>query len=154
MELVELIKKAACDPVLVMFDDCGDVLEGAGERALRVVANHPDVEVLGVIAVASNCDRGWGAPVDVALDRYGQPVDHAVDKYGRVHSEMPLHIFGDTVGVLRELDVPVVVGIGDLGKMGNNDLPERGAPVTRKAVELILAYYERARGGERDDESH
>ena len=36
-ELVNLIKKAANDPVLVMFDDSGLVGEGAGERALKYV---------------------------------------------------------------------------------------------------------------------
>jgi stage V sporulation protein AE len=44
-QLVSLIKKAACDPVLVMFDDCGASEEGRGEQALRYVAQHPDIEV-------------------------------------------------------------------------------------------------------------
>ena len=39
-ELVKLIKKAANDPVLVMFDDSGFLGEGAGEIALKYVANH------------------------------------------------------------------------------------------------------------------
>ena len=38
-ELVRLIHKAKSDPVLVMFDDSGFVGEGAGERAMRIVAN-------------------------------------------------------------------------------------------------------------------
>ena len=50
-EIVNLIKKTAQDPVLVMFDDSGFIGEGAGEQALRYVAHHPDIEVLGVIAV-------------------------------------------------------------------------------------------------------
>ncbi|MDF2854488.1 MAG: stage sporulation protein, partial [Neobacillus sp.] len=52
-QLVDLIKAAAHDPVLVMFDDSGLEGEGAGERALKYVANHTDIEVLGIIAVAA-----------------------------------------------------------------------------------------------------
>src|SRR4051812_460846 len=53
LELVELIKKAKHDPVLVMFDDSGYIGEGSGEKAMKVVASHPDIQVLGIIAVAS-----------------------------------------------------------------------------------------------------
>ncbi|HEU5140927.1 MAG TPA: stage V sporulation protein AE, partial [Bacillales bacterium] len=59
-EIVELIKETPKDPVLVMVDDCGYRGEGPGEKAMRCIAEHPDVDVLGAIAVASNTDfKEW-----------------------------------------------------------------------------------------------
>lgn len=143
-DLVKLIKQAAYDPVLVMFDDCGSDKEGMGERALKYVANHPDIEVLGAIAVASNCSNSKGTPVHMALDRYGNLVGHGVDKYGRVKYHENLRIYGDTVEVLNQIQVPFIIGIGDVGKMGRNDHFLVGAPVTTKAVQLIMDQYERS----------
>lgn len=136
-ELVELIKKAHHDPVLVMFDDSGLVGEGAGEKAMRYVAEHPDIEVLGVIAVASKTRKEEWTKVDVCIDREGELTPYGVDKYGIQEFEIG-RINGDTVYCLDELDVPLVVGIGDIGKMARRDHYELGAPITRKAVELIL----------------
>ena len=47
-------------------------------------------------------------------------------------------MYGDTVYCLDELDVPIVVGIGDIGKMAGKDDYESGSPITKQAVELIL----------------
>ncbi|TCS93459.1 stage V sporulation protein AE [Hazenella coriacea] len=141
--LVDLIKEALHDPVLVMFDDCGSVHEGDGEKALKIVATHPDIEVLGAIAVASNCPNSKGIPVQFALDRFGQVVKHRVDKYGNVMEEEPPHIYGDTVEVLNDLSIPIIIGMGDVGKMGKRDNREIGAPVTRKAVQLILEHHQK-----------
>ena len=47
-------------------------------------------------------------------------------------------LYGDTVYILDELDVPIIVGIGDIGKMARKDHFEIGSPITKKAVELIL----------------
>jgi stage V sporulation protein AE len=142
-ELVELIKQAANDPVLVMFDDCGLAKEGAGEQALKYVASHPDIEVLGAIAVASNCKKSKGTPVHVTINQFGQLASHGVDKFGRTKYHHPLRIFGDTVEVLNEVAIPFVVGIGDIGKMDRKDDVEIGAPVTTKAIQLILDHYDR-----------
>lgn len=139
-EIVELIRSAKHDPVLVMFDDCGWNQKGLGERALEYVANHPDIEVLGVIAVASNSRYVSGASVDVALDQDGNIVHHRVDKDGHELLREPLHIYGDTVDVLNQIEVPMIVGIGDIGKMEEHDRAEWGAPVTTKAVEMILKH--------------
>ena len=144
-QLVELILQAKHDPVLVMFDDCGSGGTGRGERAMEYVANHPDVEVLGAVAVASNQRRGEGVPVDILLDREGNQVVHGVDKNGlEVKGEPPV-IWGDTVEALNRISVPIIVGIGDVGKMDRFDDVKRGAPVTRKAVELILTFSEKNR---------
>lgn len=144
-ELVRLIQKAKSDPVLVMFDDSGYVGEGAGERAMRVVANDPSVEVLGIIAVASKTRRAEWTKVDVSIDRYGNLTSKGVDKYGMEELETG-KIIGDTVYCIDELDVPIVVGMGDIGKMAQVDDYRKGSPITKLAVEIIL---ERSR--DRDD---
>jgi stage V sporulation protein AE len=150
-QLVRLIKESACDPVLVMFDDCGSWREGRGEQALRYVARHPDIEVLGAVAVASDQYREPGVPVDLALDRNGKIVKHAVDKHGVEHQNEPLLIHGDTVSVLNDLQIPIVVGVGDVGKMGYRDGADRGAPITAKAVQLILEEHGYESAGDNPD---
>lgn len=136
-ELVHLIKKAQHDPVLVMFDDSGLVGEGAGEKALRYVASHQDIEVLGAIAVASKTRQAEWTKVDISIDRDGELTPYGVDKHGIPELEIG-RLNGDTVYCLDELNLPLVVGIGDIGKMARRDHYERGAPITRRAVELIL----------------
>ncbi|WP_394232839.1 stage V sporulation protein AE [Niallia oryzisoli] len=135
--IVKQIKKTAHDPVLVMFDDSGFIGEGSGERALKYVAEHEDIEVLGVIAVAANPRHEEWTRVDVCIDRDGEITANGVDKYGIQEMEMG-KIYGDTVYCLDELKVPIIVGIGDIGKMAGKDHFEKGSPITRKAVELIL----------------
>lgn len=144
-ELVKLIKKAKNDPVLVMFDDSGLVGEGAGETALKYVARHDDIEVLGIIAVASKTRQAEWTKVDVCIDQEGVLTPYGVDKYGIPELEMG-RINGDTVYCLDQLEVPVIVGIGDIGKMSQHDDFERGSPITKKAVEIILersGFYDR-----------
>lgn len=136
-ELVHLIKRAPNDPVLVMFDDSGLVGEGAGERALKYVAQHQDVEVLGVIAVAAKTRQAEWTRVDVCIDQDGELTPYGVDKNGVPELEMG-RLNGDTVYCLDELDIPIIVGIGDIGKMSGRDRFEKGSPITKKAVELIL----------------
>jgi stage V sporulation protein AE len=136
-EIVSLIKQAPYDPVLVMFDDSGLVGEGAGEKALKYVAQNKEVEVLGVIAVASKTRDAEWTKIDVCIDRDGELTPYGVDKHGIPDLEMG-RLNGDTVYCLDELDIPIVVGVGDIGKMARHDHYERGAPITKKAVELIL----------------
>jgi stage V sporulation protein AE len=136
-EIVSLIKQTPNDPVLVMFDDSGLVGEGAGEKVLKYVAQNKEVEVLGVIAVASKTRDAEWTKVDVCVDRDGELTPYGVDKNGIPETEMG-RLNGDTVYCLDELNVPIVVGVGDIGKMARHDHYERGAPITKKAVELIL----------------
>lgn len=136
-QIVKLIKKTPHDPVLVMFDDCGFTEEGPGEQAMRYVATHADLNVIGAIAVASKThDTEW-TRVDVSIDRNGHLTEYGVDKYGLPDIELG-RINGDTVYNLNELSIPFIVGIGDIGKMSGKDEVGKGAPITRKAVELIL----------------
>lgn len=136
-QLIKLINKAEQDPVLVMFDDSGQLGEGSGEMALKYVAQHQDIEVLGIIAVASKTRQEEWTRVDVCIDRDGNLTPYGVDKFGVPELELG-RINGDTVYCLDELDVPIVVGIGDIGKMARRDHFDRGSPITKKAVELIL----------------
>lgn len=136
-EIVQLIKKTPYDPVLVMFDDSGILGEGAGENALKYVAKHHEIEVLGIIAVAAKSRHEEWARVDVCIDRDGELTPYGVDKLGLTEFEIG-RINGDTVYCLDELDVPLIVGVGDIGKMAGHDDYKLDSPITKKAVDLIL----------------
>lgn len=136
-QIVQLILQAKNDPVFVMFDDCGLLGEGAGEVALKYVAEHPNIEVLGIIAVASKTHQTEWTRVDVSIDRFGELTEYGVDKSGLKDLELG-RISGDTVYCLDQLNVPIIVGIGDIGKMARKDSVKNGCPITLKAVELIL----------------
>lgn len=136
-EIVKHIKSAANDPVLVMFDDSGLVGEGDGEKAMKYVATHPDIHLLGIVAVASKTRQAEWTKVDVCIDREGELTEFGVDKYGVREMERG-RINGDTVYSIDSLHAPIVVGIGDIGKMSNRDDIKKGSPVTKLAVKLIL----------------
>lgn len=139
-EIVALLKTVPHDPVLVMFDDRGRRDKGKGETALEYVASHPDIDVLGAVAVASNTTGIQGVTADACVSGEGQVVTNAVNKYGqeKVSGSDRTVVNGDTVDVLNDVDVPVIIGVGDIGKMDKADDLSRGAPVTRKAIEEIL----------------
>lgn len=137
-ELVTEILSAAYDPVLVMFDDNGQGGYGVGEMALRYVATHPQINVLGAIAVASNTEAVSGTHIDLSIDANGHVVESAVDKDGHIDPNPENRVFGDTVDVLDDLKIPLIIGVGDVGKMQGHDHIRYGCPVTTKAVELIL----------------
>ena len=135
-EIVELIKEAKHDPVIVMFDDRGSPDKGIGETALEIVAKHPEIEVLGAVAVASNTDVD-GVPCHLAITKEGQFIKAAVDKEGNPRWDSP-NIFGDTVDILKELNIPIIIGIGDIGKMEGKDNAFLGAKITTKALNYII----------------
>jgi stage V sporulation protein AE len=123
-----------------MFDDRGKCGKNQGEYALEFVASHPDVEVLGAVAVASNTP-GEEVTADICIDSKGHILkDKAVDKTGERQQDNSKGalIAGDTVNVLNNLNVPLIVGVGDIGKMDRADDISRGCPITRKAIEEIL----------------
>lgn len=142
-KIVKLIKTAKHDPVVVMFDDRGSNAKGRGEKALEFVAKHPEIEVMGVLAVASNTEYIDGAQVDLAVTKSHEVVEGQVDKCGNMVSPEMI-ILGDTVDVLNELKdrIPIVVGIGDIGKMGGRDNPYGGAQVTTQALNLIIEHWQ------------
>ncbi len=137
-ELLALVKQAVYDPVLVMVDDKGNPGRGPGEEALTYLCRSQEVHVLGAVAVASNTRRARGVPVDLSITRNGRVVDYPVDKdgYPRPRDQV---LRGDTVDVLRELDLPIVIGIGDPGKMEGADCREDGCEITTRAIMEILS---------------
>jgi stage V sporulation protein AE len=136
-EIVELIKSAKGKLVFVMFDDSGFLGEGSGETAMKYVANSNEFNVLGAIAVASKTRQAEWTKVDVCVDKFGELTPYGVDKFGVPENEVG-RLNGDTVYCLDQLNLPIVVGIGDIGKMAKKDHFSRGAPITKKAIEIIL----------------
>ena len=135
-KVIELIRQAKWDPIVVMADDKGNVGEGCGEQIMREVAKCPDIEIIGVIAVASNSMGVIGVEVDFSVTKYGAIVKKTVDKsgnpqYGKV-------IYGDTVDVLNVIETPLIIGIGDPGKMNGKDCDSLGSPVITKAMQEII----------------
>ncbi|WP_432776919.1 stage V sporulation protein AE [Brevibacillus gelatini] len=137
-QVVELIKMTPHDPVMVMFDDNGDFGKGRGERAIEYVARHPDIEVIGVLAVASHTSWVQGVTVACSINNQGQIVEGAVDKDGYADVRLQHHIYGDTVDILNSLKLPNVIGIGDIGKMDGRDSLQNGCPITKRAVQWIM----------------
>lgn len=137
-EIVNLIKIAKYDPVIVMVDDRGDQGEGKGEEALSQIVQNENIKVLGVVAVASNGKDRCGLKVNFSIDKNGNKVKFAVDKYGNTldHAE----VCGDTLSILQNLkaQIPIVVSIGDPGKMDKKDDIYIGAPITTMALKEIL----------------
>lgn len=137
-QIVQEVMKAKYDPVLVMFDDNGNGDAGDGEKALAYLANHPDIEVIGAVAVASNTPFVEGADVDLCIDVNLKETELEVDKDGQPTQHAKRHVYGDTVDILSQLNIPIVVGVGDIGKMKGKDDVRLGAPITTKAVQTIL----------------
>lgn len=136
-EIFELVMKTPYDPVVVMFDDNGKKGPGYGERALSSFASYPQLEIIGAIAVASDCETQSGVEVNFSINRNGEKKNSGVDKLG---FDIPGNkVFGDTVEILSEINIPVIVGIGDPGKMDGQDAPLKGAPITTKALKEIVS---------------
>jgi stage V sporulation protein AE len=138
-QIIGLIKRAKYDPVVVMVDDKGDNGMGFGEKAMEQILSCEDIEVMGIIAVASNTPKARGIQVDYSVDKMGNVVEKAVDKYGNMKSNRLLK--GDTVNTLSFSKVNFVVGIGDPGKMDGNDKFEIGSPIITRAMEMIICNY-------------
>lgn len=134
--IVEHIKKAEHDPVVVMVDDRGKKGKGKGEQAMEVILNDEAIDVLGVVAVSSNGKDCNGLRVDCSITKDGKVIDGAVDKYGNDTGND--EICGDTLSILRGRKDLVVVGIGDPGKMDFNDEISKGAPITTKALLEVI----------------
>lgn len=137
--VLKQILQAPREPVVVMVDDKGHKGVGAGERVIEYLLHQSDqIEVLGVIAVASN-SRVRGAWVDYSVTADLQVVkDHPVSKEGALEPPRHRRLEGDTVQILDRYPDLLVVGCGDPGKMDGLDRAGNGAEVTRKCLELIL----------------
>jgi stage V sporulation protein AE len=100
------------------------------------MAKDPEIEILGAVAVASNTAHVEGVATDVSVTRDGKIIEASVDKDG---NQKGGHVIeGDTVDILNRLKIPIVVGVGDLGKMHDADLVADGARITTIAVKEVL----------------
>lgn len=137
-DVEELVLSTPRDPVVVLVDDEGEAGEGRGERVLRHLAQSDKIAILGVVAVASDLEAKNGAHVAASISQDGKLIATPVDKHGRPVGQAGEPIRGDTVENLDRLQIPLVIGLGDPGKMNLADDAKRGAPITTKALESIL----------------
>lgn len=135
-EIIELIKVAEHDPVVVMVDDRGVKGKGEGEEAMEKILQDNSVQVLGIVAVSSNGKDCNGINTTCSVTKEGNIIEGAVDKYGTdIHKR---GICGDTLSILSGVKDIVIVGIGDPGKMEYNDEVSKRSPITTKALEEVL----------------
>ena len=138
LEIKNKIKEATTNPVLVMFDDQGEVGTGLGEQALLTMISDPEIEILGVLAVASNLKNVQGVNPDFSVTQNQEIIAQPVDKTGKAEEIEHNILEGDTIDVLNQLSETLIVGIGDLGKMEGKDIVSQGAPITTKAISEVL----------------
>ena len=139
-EIVELIKKVKYDPIAVMVDDRGNTGIGKGEKAMKYMLDNKEIDVIGIVAVASNTYNIKGVKADYSVDRDGSIVKGSIDKYG--NRRLGDIVYGDTVSVIPNSNKLIVVGIGDPGKINikhNNMLND--TELMAKAMKLILEKY-------------
>lgn len=136
-EIIELIKKADRDPVVVMVDDKGQKGMGKGEIAMDAIMNSNDVDVLGVVAVSSNGKDCHKIPLSCSITKDGNIIEgKSVDKHGNETEDKIM--CGDTLSMLRRKKDVVIVGIGDPGKMDFKDDITKGAPITTMALKEVI----------------
>lgn len=135
-EIVNRILETPHDPVVVMVDDRGVVGKGRGEAAMEYMLDSSELDVLGVVAVSSNGKDCNGLNIENSVTKTGDVVNYAVDKYG--DNTYSYKICGDTLSVLKVKRDMFIVGIGDPGKMDYKDDVLKGAPITTKALKIIM----------------
>jgi stage V sporulation protein AE len=137
-EIVTKIMEAAHDPVVVMVDDRGTKGEGPGEAAMAAILDSSELDVLGIVAVSSNGKDCNGLDVNCSITKDGDVVHSAVNKNGEdTRSD---DICGDTLSILKTRSSMFIVGMGDPGKMDYKDEAARGAPITTKALKIIMEH--------------
>jgi len=135
-EIIDLIKQAPYDPVVVMVDDHGAKGVGKGERVMSEILNDKSIDVLGVVAVSSKGSDCNGLGVTCSINNEGQVIENAVDKHG--YDTGRKTICGDTLSILKTRKELIIVGIGDPGKMEGKDEILKGSKITTKALEEII----------------
>ncbi|QDP40517.1 stage V sporulation protein AE [Radiobacillus deserti] len=136
-EVIKAVKSAPSEPVFVLVDDAGWHGVGAGEHILIDLDKDPDIDIIGAIAVASHTKNLEWTRFTFAIDNEGNLTANGVDKEGIPVADVG-RVNGDTVYALDQLNLPIVVAIGDIGKMYGRDAVENGSPITRQAIEMIL----------------
>ncbi|GGM22449.1 stage V sporulation protein AE [Paraliobacillus quinghaiensis] len=136
-DVIKAIQQANENPVYVLIDDAGVSGIGLGEEVLLALESDPGITIIGAVAVAAHTKNLEWSRVSFSIDQEGNVIGNGVDKEGIAIPEIG-RINGDTVYLLDQLDLPVVIAIGDIGKMNGHDDISKGSPITRKAIELIL----------------
>lgn len=135
-EIAKLVFEAKYEPILVMVDDIGNPETGDGEKALAYLLTHSEIEVMGVVAVASNTEKVKGIEVNYSIDYSGEVVNNAVDKNG--YETDTKILYGDTVDILNSFSVPLIIGIGDIGKINGIKQHIKGVTIITKALQEII----------------
>jgi stage V sporulation protein AE len=134
---LECILNAPYDPVIVMVDDKGKKGMGPGECLMETLLNDQRLQVIGVVAVASDT-RVRGVAVDKSVTIDMRTVPGPVDKCGYQESQKHHRLEGDTVEILRHHPELFIIGCGDLGKMNGRNCLEQGARVAEQCFREIL----------------
>ncbi|MDD3839806.1 MAG: stage V sporulation protein AE [Clostridia bacterium] len=135
-EMESLILSAKSTPVVIMIDDVGKPGIGKGEGILGYLLKSQNINILGIIAIASNNESDY-VEVDCSITKEGEIIKNAVDKFG--DKQDTNKIKGDTLSIINQINQKlIIVGLGDPGKMDFNDDISKGAPITTKAIEQIL----------------
>ena len=117
-KVVELIMQTPYDPVFVMFDDSGFIGEGSGEKALKYVATHKQIDVLGILAVASNTHHGnIGARAFYNIDDWVLQNIEEIEKKGDKFQEYSIlmNFYGNIALVLSHVSLEFRVECCDKG---------------------------------------
>ncbi|SDJ66418.1 stage V sporulation protein AE [Sediminibacillus albus] len=136
-EVIAAVLKAKEEPVYVLIDDAGATGPGAGEKILLEISRHPEIAIIGAVAVAAHTKNIEWTRFTLAIDQDGQLTANGISKEGIPIPEIG-RINGDTIYSLDQLEIPIVIAIGDIGKMQGKDDLKKGSPITRKAIEIIL----------------
>lgn len=136
-EFINRILSIDQEPIYVLVDDAGIQGIGPGEKVIKALFEHPDITIIGALAVAAHTRHSEWTRIDLAINQDGEFVGTGVDKEGIIELEGP-RINGDTVYILDQLSIPNVIAIGDIGKMHGKDDVEKGSPITKKALRFIL----------------
>ncbi|MFL0251749.1 stage V sporulation protein AE [Clostridium neuense] len=138
-EMVKLIQCVKYDPVIVMADDRGDTGRGNGEKVIDYLIKSEEINVMGIIAVASNTQNASGIRVNCSISKDGKISKNSVDKHGNIKESKVL--VGDTVNTINPSSVSLVVGIGDPGKMGCTGGIDSECSILAKAINIIISAY-------------
>ncbi len=140
-EIVRRILTAPNDPVVVMVDDKGALGKGPGEAVMEFMLENKQLDVLGIVAVSSMGKDCNGLDIKLSVTKAGKVVKNAVNKNG--DDTKNNKVCGDTLSILKSRRDLFIVGMGDPGKMDYQDDVRKGAPITTKALRIILDAWQR-----------
>lgn len=138
-DMVRLIQCVKYDPVIVMADDRGNTGRGNGEKVIDYLIKSREIDVMGIVAVASNTRNASGIKVNCSINKNGEISKNSVDKHG--NTKMSKVLVGDTVNTINPSSVNCVVGIGDPGKTECDGNMDRECSILIKAINVIINKY-------------